>query len=99
MKRTLSRTTSSRRVPRTASNSSLAKSWSSGEATYPVCLKDDTSLKDGFVEQLLRRPRERAREHVTIYSQSAAESPLLAGLPPDHFLELLGIPRTMDFDF
>jgi len=22
----------------------------SGEATYPVCLKDDTSLKDGFVE-------------------------------------------------
>src|SRR6188474_3741414 len=21
-----------------------------GEATYPVCLKDDTSLKDGFVE-------------------------------------------------
>ena len=22
----------------------------SGEATYPVCIKDDTSLKDGFVE-------------------------------------------------
>ena len=22
----------------------------SGEATYPICLKDDTSLKDGFVE-------------------------------------------------
>src|SRR5213593_3053823 len=22
----------------------------SGKATYPVCLKDDTSLKDGFVE-------------------------------------------------
>src|SRR6267378_1051105 len=22
----------------------------SGQATYPVCLKDDTSLKDGFVE-------------------------------------------------
>src|SRR5262245_26917425 len=22
----------------------------SGEATYPVCLKDDTSVKDGFVE-------------------------------------------------
>jgi hypothetical protein len=22
----------------------------SGEATYPVCLKDDTSIKDGFVE-------------------------------------------------
>src|SRR6266550_1391900 len=22
----------------------------SGEATYPVCLKNDTSLKDGFVE-------------------------------------------------
>src|SRR2546422_2164632 len=22
----------------------------SGEATYPVCFKDDTSLKDGFVE-------------------------------------------------
>src|SRR5437016_10053106 len=21
-----------------------------GEATYPVCIKDDTSLKDGFVE-------------------------------------------------
>src|SRR6266853_4124674 len=22
----------------------------SGEATYPICIKDDTSLKDGFVE-------------------------------------------------
>src|SRR6266853_1037073 len=22
----------------------------SGEATYPVCIKDDTTLKDGFVE-------------------------------------------------
>src|SRR2546428_10194090 len=22
----------------------------SGQATYPVCIKDDTSLKDGFVE-------------------------------------------------
>src|SRR5438477_12985518 len=22
----------------------------SGEATYPVCIKDDTSVKDGFVE-------------------------------------------------
>src|SRR5436190_7595651 len=22
----------------------------SGQATYPICLKDDTSLKDGFVE-------------------------------------------------
>ena len=22
----------------------------SGEATYPVCIKDDTSLKDGYVE-------------------------------------------------
>src|SRR6266481_400150 len=22
----------------------------SGEATYPVCIKDDTNLKDGFVE-------------------------------------------------
>src|SRR6266511_3317902 len=22
----------------------------SGQATYPLCLKDDTSLKDGFVE-------------------------------------------------
>ena len=22
----------------------------SGQATYPVCLKDDTNLKDGFVE-------------------------------------------------
>src|SRR5262245_22688443 len=22
----------------------------SGEATFPVCIKDDTSLKDGFVE-------------------------------------------------
>src|SRR5262245_45953846 len=22
----------------------------SGEATYPVCLKDDTSVKDGFVQ-------------------------------------------------
>ena len=37
--------------------------------------------------------------NVTIYSQSAAESPLLPGLPPDHLLEVLGIPRTMDFDF
>jgi hypothetical protein len=26
----------------------------SGQATYPVCLKDDTSLKDGFVEVKLK---------------------------------------------
>lgn len=26
----------------------------SGEATYPVCIKDDTSLKDGFVEVKFR---------------------------------------------
>src|SRR6476620_5526340 len=26
----------------------------SGQATYPVCLKDDTSLKDGFVEVKLQ---------------------------------------------
>ena len=26
----------------------------SGEATYPVCLKNDTSLRDGFVEVKLK---------------------------------------------
>src|SRR5437016_11925585 len=38
---------SRRMKPRRASRNVLKQS---GEAAYPVCLKDDTSLKDGFVE-------------------------------------------------
>jgi len=34
----------------------------SGQATYPVCIKDDTNLKDGFVEvKFNRSPVERIR--------------------------------------
>jgi len=38
----------------------------SGEATYPVCIKEDTSLKDGFVEVKFKpTPARKTRREVS----------------------------------
>ena len=44
----------------------------SGEATYPVCIKDDTSLKDGFVEVKFKAVAGKDDQAGGVTAQSAA---------------------------